>query len=55
LLGIAASLCVSWQAGWRIMISPLNVLLAWALGGAVGLYSAYRPSRFDPIEALRGE
>jgi putative ABC transport system permease protein len=58
-LGIAISLWLAWQAGWRIDVSPSSVMIAWALAGSVGilfgLYPAVRASRLDPIEALRTE
>src|SRR5260370_11060442 len=58
-VGVAASMGIAWQANWRVVISPLSVLLAWGLAGLVGLvsalYPAYRASRLDPIDALRCE
>jgi hypothetical protein len=58
LFGVAASLAVAGQAGWRVSIAPLSVLVAWGLAGAVGLlfglYPAYRASQPRPnIERAR--
>jgi putative ABC transport system permease protein len=55
-LGLFISHVVASYAGWPTAVTPLAIVLATGVSGAVGLvsgvYPAVRASRLDPIEAL---
>jgi putative ABC transport system permease protein len=58
-LGLVAAAVLARTLDWATVVSPLSVLLAFGVAGAVGVffgwYPARRASMLDPIEALRNE
>jgi putative ABC transport system permease protein len=58
-LGLAVAVLLAHLVGWPVVFSPLAVLVAFGVSGAVGVFFGYYPawkaSRLDPIEALRHE
>jgi putative ABC transport system permease protein len=58
-LGLAASFVMAGFIGWPLVISPLAIVAACGVSGAVGIFFGYYPawkaSRLEPIEALRHE
>jgi putative ABC transport system permease protein len=58
-LGLALALLLARLTGWPIVISPLAIVVASGVSGAVGVFFGYYPawkaSRLDPIQALRHE
>jgi ABC-type antimicrobial peptide transport system permease subunit len=56
---MGSTVAIGQLLGWRVMITPQAVMLAFGFAAAVGIFFGFYPankaSQLDPIEALRFE
>ena len=54
-LGYAIPEGITLYAGWRTIVQPWTIVLAFGVSAAVGIYPARQAALLNPIDALRYE